>query len=144
MKPAASVHVDSDAMAWTYEPDEAPKKKHRWNHSFAGFVNQRGIPVGKCPAGFSASAAAALLNRAFDPDDGRRTRRGAPLRLYAVHDGVVYRAAPTRAGASYHGFPERPRVVRSQERVLRRVREQADELGCRDALERWLEEWSQW
>ena len=39
---------------------------------------------------------------------GKRWPVPHPERLYAVYEGVVYRATPTVPGKSYHGFPEHP------------------------------------
>jgi hypothetical protein len=121
---------------WRYEADEEPKRKHGWHKDGAGFVDQDGVPVGKCPIGMSREEAEALLNDgiAYDPAGSG----GAPPRIYAICDGVLYRAVPTREGV-YHGFPEHPRYFRKlplrfQERILEHARER----GQAEALRRWL------
>ena len=97
--------ADADAtnrprMTWRYEPDENPKRKHHSDRQHAGFVTVGRIRVGKCPSTMDASSAQALVEEAI-PYSPPRWDRPYPKRLYAVSDGVVYRAAPTNPGTSY-------------------------------------------
>ena len=84
-------------MIWRYEADEDPKRKHHWNKDHAGFVKVGPNRIGKCPAKMSAYDAEALLNDAI-PYFPPRWSKPYPKRLYAVSDGVVYRASPTNPG----------------------------------------------
>jgi hypothetical protein len=103
-----SMTTPSQPPPWRYEPDEVPKRKHHWNRPEAGFAPGRGEPlVAKCPNTMSIEVAEALLEEAF-PWSPDRWPGSYPKRLYAVHEGVVYRATPTNRGVSYHGFPEHP------------------------------------
>lgn len=124
---------------WTYET-EWPKRKHGWSEPVAGFVrNKRGL-VGKCPSDIAHSQAQAILNRAI-PYFGERNSQDHPRRLYAVHDGVVYRAMPTRHGVSYHAFPEHhSRFPRSRagQRLKQQLIAQARQLGCEAEVRRWM------
>lgn len=95
-------------MAWLYEPDEQPKRKHYWAEDVAGFEEDgAGQFVGKCPSRLSMQEARQLLDSAF-PWSPQSWTRAYPKRLFAVKDGVLYRATPTNPGVSYHGFPEPP------------------------------------
>lgn len=124
---------------WRYEPDENPKRKHRWNKNEAGFEAHDGKLVGKCPSGISAADAERLLNEQSVPYFNPRAPGPRPDRLYVVHDGVVYRATPTQAGVSFHAFPELPeRFLRLPRSVRRAVVELAERLGCKEEVERWI------
>ncbi|NOY25435.1 MAG: hypothetical protein GXP62_06135, partial [Oligoflexia bacterium] len=64
-----------------------------------------------------------------DPDDPH------PSRFFAVQQGVIYEAAPTRPGLSCHGYPWRGH----QPRVIKKKLEAAAELaGCHREFKRWL------
>ena len=113
--------VSDSSQRLRYAPDEQPKRKHGWHKDEAGFVDQDGVPVGKCPKGLSMEEAERLLNEGipFDP-----TGSGAlPRAIYAIRGGVLYRAVPT-VGVWYHGFPEHPRHF---ERLPLRFRRQVFE-----------------
>jgi len=122
-----------------YEPDERPKRKHRWRHAYAGFVEQCGEKVGKCPLTLSDAQAEELLNTQAVPYFNPKARGPSPDRLYVVHDGVVYRAVPTRAGLSFHGFPESPEhLARLPRAVLEQILALAERLGCKDRVQDWM------
>lgn len=126
-------------MLWEYEPDEQPKRKHRWEHPRAGF-DSIGTDkfIGKCPSNISVPEAQLLLRDAI-PWSPASWRPGYPKRLYAVRDGVLYRATPTNPGTSYHGFPEHPTRfpagARELKQALIRV---ASTQGCEEGLRRWM------
>ena len=127
-------------MTWRYEPDENPKRKHHWNRDRAGFVTVGRIRVGKCPATMDPSGAQMLLDDAI-PYFPPRWDRPYPQRLYAVSDGVVYRAAPTNPGTSYHGFPEHPSMfprAGNARDVKRQLLERAAQQGCEREVRRWM------
>ena len=127
-------------MPWLYEPDESPKRKHHWNKDLAGFVEVGPNLVGKCPATLDLSDAQALLDGAV-PYFLPRWNRPYPQRLYAVWDGVVYRAAPTNPGTSYHGFPEHPAGfprTRSARAIKQELLQRADQQGCEREVRRWM------
>ena len=127
-------------MIWRYEPDEDPKRKHHWDRDHAGFVKVGPSRVGKCPATMSLSQAQALLDDAI-PFVPPRWSRSYPKRLYAVSDGVVYRASPTNPGTSYHGFPEHPSAfprTGSAREVKRQLLERARQQGCENEVRRWM------
>jgi hypothetical protein len=126
-------------VSWKYEPDEVPKRKHHWSEPSAGFEEDpAGNRVGKCPSGLPLETAQALLDRAipWSPSTWRRTY---PQRLYAVLEGVLYRANPTNPGTSYHGFPEHPSRFPKGGRALKHaLLGRAKELGCEAELKRWM------
>jgi len=91
---------------WKYQPDEDPKRKHRWNEHRAGFVEAGGETIGKCPRAITIELAEHLLNHQGISWSNPRLSPGTyPDRIYVVHDGVVYHAKPTVPGVSYHAFP---------------------------------------
>ena len=90
-----------------YEADEDPKRKHHWDKDHAGFIKVGPSRVGTCPAKMNMSDAQALLNDAI-PYFPPRWSRPYPKRLYAVSDGVVYRASPTNPGILVPWVPGAP------------------------------------
>jgi hypothetical protein len=90
---------------WLYEPDEVPKRKHHWKEPRAGFVMVGNVLIGKCPSTMTLESAEELLNSGVEWSP-KGWQREYPQRIYAVSDGVLYRATPTNPGRSYHGFPE--------------------------------------
>lgn len=131
--------VSGPGSRWLYEPDERPKRKHRWRHAHAGFVEQCGEKVGKCPSDLTDAMAEELLNTQAVPYFNPKARGPSPDRLYVVHEGVVYRAVPTRAGRSFHGFPESPEhLARLPRAVLAQILALAERLGCKDRVQDWM------
>lgn len=127
-------------MNWLYEPDEIPKRKHYWAEDYADFVEEGSGIVGKCPVSLGVAEAQTLLDDAV-PYSGPRWDRSYPNRLYAVSDGVVYRATPTNPGMSYHGFPEYPGKFPSgsaAEKVKRAIVECARRQGCEAEVRGWM------
>jgi len=123
---------------WTYDPGESPKKKHGWNKNEAGFIKRGKALVGKCPKGFSKKLAQDLINNGI-PEINPRATQPHPMKIYVVHDGVLYRAVPTEAGKSYHGFPERPRVLDELDDELKAaIWNRARKLGQKKELTIWL------
>ena len=67
-----------------------------------------------------------------------------PEHVYAVYRGVIYEAAPTRPGVSFHGYPwcgkqGRPALP---PRILRELRQRAIHEGYRTEFESWLKQYS--
>ncbi len=123
---------------WKYEPDENPKIKHHWDKLTAGFVEINGARIGKCPSNMALSLAEDLLNNGI-PFSPPGWNRPYPKRIYAVHDGVVYRATHTRPGVSYHGFPEYPSEIRTLPGPVRdAILQEARTLGCEKEVKRWI------
>ncbi|MEX2620810.1 MAG: hypothetical protein WD250_11400 [Egibacteraceae bacterium] len=121
-----------------YEPDEHPKRKHRWGRDEAGFAMVRGRKVGKCPRGFSLETAQSLVNSGM-PWSPQSWRHQHPKRIYVVHDGVVYRAVETVPGRSYHGFPEAPEGFPRGARMLKeQLLRRAVEQGQEHDVKRWM------
>lgn len=88
--------------------------------------------MGKCPKGLSLRDAEALLQRAV-PWSPKNRRKSHPKRLYAVHEGVVYRAVETNQAAPTTASPSTPATFpnRLGARELREaLLQQARELGC--------------
>ncbi len=123
---------------WRYEADEHPKRRHHWEHDYAGFVQVGAKMVGKCPNNLTNEEAEALLTEGI-PYYPARWRQDDPQRIYAVKDGVIYRAMPTNPGRSYHGFPELPDRFRElPAKLKRKVMERAEPLGCWNEVSKWL------
>ena len=127
-------------VQWLYQTDEDHKRKHHWDNDHAGFDEAGPYPIGKCPATMDTSDAQELLDDAI-PYHPRRWRHPYPKRLYAVRDGVVYRATPTNPGTSYHGFPEHssafPRSGNARD-VKEQLLERARQQGCERNVRRWM------
>jgi len=52
-----------------------------------------------------------------------------------VYQGVIYEAAPTRPGLSYHGYPWQGRMPRVIQKNLEAAAERA---GCHREFKQWL------
>ncbi|MGH7150654.1 MAG: hypothetical protein ACREIU_08150 [Planctomycetota bacterium] len=131
--------VKEGKAPWRYEPDESPKRKHAWDRDEPGFLEvSPGQVVAKCPSGVTPREAQELLDQAI-PWSPRSWRRGYPQRLYAVRDGVLYRATPTVPGRSYHGFPEHQSTFpRGARELQREILDRARALRCETGLRRWM------
>ncbi|MBI4699812.1 MAG: hypothetical protein HY744_01375 [Deltaproteobacteria bacterium] len=95
--------------------------------------------MGKCPQGLPDDLPERLLNEGIGVDGDELTPGPKPLRIYIVHDGVVYRAKPTNPEVgSWHAFPEFPEELRKlPDAIWDRIRERAEHLGCAAEVERW-------
>ncbi len=123
---------------WEYEPDEVPKKKHHWDQPRAGFITVGKVIVGKCPSTMTMETARELLNSGVEWSP-KGWRHNYPKRIYTVSEGVLYRAALTNSGRSYHGFPEHPSGFPKGNQALRdRILELAKERNCETELRRWM------
>lgn len=125
-------------VSWIYEPDERPKRKHHWDQPRAGVVQVHGIPVSKCPSTLTVEDAEAMLNAGVEWRPRRGWSHDHPQRIYAVADGVLYRATPTNPGRSYHGFPELPGQVPPDPALRGAIMELARADGSEREVERWL------
>ena len=123
--------------AWKYDPGVG-RCKHRWNRDEAGHVWVGNRRVGKCPKSLRPEDAEAALNLGFEYFDERNTNDDYPSRIFAVVDGVVYRAMPTVPGVSYHGFPELASDLPPDPELRRGILKLADADGSRKEVERWL------
>lgn len=124
-------------MTWKYERDATPRRKHQWGRDEYGFVEVNGTIVGKCPSSMTEERAEAALNSGYEYRPRRGWAADYPERIYAVLDGVVYRATPTNPGVSYHGFPE----LRNKFKDRREVRDAIMELAKRDGSEKEVSKW---
>jgi hypothetical protein len=134
--------ADDTALQWKYERGEG-RHKHRWNEDYAGFVPGDKGPVGKCPKSITEERATEILNRGVpyydDPDDQ------VPAKIYAAHKGVIYEAAPTMPGISWHGYPWRGDLKGRRplpNRIIRKLRLQSQESGYMSEFEQWLTQYS--
>lgn len=129
---------EPSAPAYAYEPDEQPKRKHHWNNDYAGFITVGKTFVGKCPRAMSLDAAAQLLQEAV-PWSPLNWRSIHPKRLYAIADGVLYRATETVPGRSYHGFPEHPsRFPKGAKDLKNQLLALARQKNCEPELRAWM------
>jgi len=93
--------------------------------------------VSKCPSDLTVADAEQMLNAGIEWSSARWPN-DHPQRIYAVLDGVVYRATPTNPGVSYHGFPE---LIESlpPDRALRvRLLAAAKAQECEAEVSTWL------
>lgn len=121
---------------WTYDPGEG-RVKHRWNRREAGHVRQGNRVIGKCPKDLDYETAEEALNTGYE----YYSRRGGdeyPSQIYAVIDGVVYRAEPTMNGISYHGFPVLPGDIPPGREVRDAILGIAELDGSREEVAKWL------
>ena len=123
-------------MPWRYDPGDK-RRKHKWAKDYAGFEVEGGLRVGKCPLGLTGKVAEQLLNSGVEwhnPSMGVEH----PWNIYNVHDGVIYKAAITVHGVSFHGFPCEGRIPRE---IVNRLRAIAEEKGCLQEFETWLKQY---
>src|SRR5207249_1163246 len=92
-----------DQSQWQYERAEG-RQKHCWRKDAAGFQPSPKGYVGKCHASITDDVATKLLRKGVS-----YTALGSTYveYVYAVYRGVIYVAAPTRVGISFHGYPWR-------------------------------------
>ena len=128
-----------DLSCYKYEAEENPKRKHHWNNNYAGFKDQDGVTVGKCPANITGTQAEALLHNgiAWSPPTWEKPY---PNRIYVVYQGVVYRATPTNPGVSYHGFPETGKDLRRLPKGLQdEIMQSARSNGWEKEVKKWFD-----
>ncbi len=133
-------------MAWQYEKGEH-RHKHNWSNDFAGFLITPSGIVGKCPNNITLEQATQLLNEGIPFFNRRKPvldcgEQGEfPHAIYAVYQGVAYRAVPTLGCCSYHAFPEIEFPPTIEAQLLARARQQS--LAEEKALKKWLKQWRQ-
>jgi hypothetical protein len=115
------------------------RRKHKWEKDYAGFEVEGGLEVGKCPTTVSLELAAQLLNTGVGWTNPNMPSEH-PRNIYNVHEGVVYKAAITLAGVSYHGFPCKGQVPRE---VVTRLTQLAAQKKCSKEFEAWLKRYIQ-
>lgn len=123
---------------WKYDPGENPKRKHAWAKDYADHIQVGDRLVGKCPKSITNERAEQALNHGFFYFSERSSDQNYPERIFAVIDGVVYRAMPTVRGVSYHGFPERAVDLPPGREVREALLDLAEADGSRKAVARWL------
>lgn len=120
-------------LPWKYDSGER-RQKHKWPKDYAGFEVEGGLRVGKCPNSVTQDLAEQLLNEGVGWENPN-IPTPYPRNIYNVHEGVVYKAAITLAGVSYHGYPCEGLVPRE---VIGRLRAIAEAKGCSQEFEAWL------
>lgn len=122
--------------SWLYERGEN-RRKHCGHAPEAHFVppSGRGM-IGKCPSGLNDAIAEALLR------DGipffAEEQDPYPKHIFNVYQGVVYEAAPTRPGISYHGYPWKGWIPDS---ILEELEQRANAAGDGSVFKRWVKEY---
>lgn len=121
---------------WIYERGDG-RHKHCWSQDQAGFVGNGEAMVGKCAASITDACAVALLRSGLVY---HAPGTQEPEHVYAVYRGVIYEAAPTRPGVSFHGYPWCGRQGRPSlpPRILRELRSRATQEGYLKEFESWL------
>ncbi|CAB5646679.1 Uncharacterised protein [Pseudomonas putida] len=61
-----------------------------------------------------------------------------PEEVYAVYDGAIYVAVPTRAGYSYHGYPYKGTL---NKRLVKKLQEKAEKADCAAKFRKWVKEY---
>jgi hypothetical protein len=127
-------------MTYQYDAGEQ-RHKHHWNKSYAGVIDTPNGPVGKCPNTITQELAEKLLNEDtgipwYNPKKRKSLDPQTPNAIYNVHEGVVYKAVPTRPGCSYHGYPVKEIPKEIQERLY----QLAEQKHCKRELEKWLKD----
>ena len=121
---------------WLYERGEG-RVKHRWKHDVAGFQPPGRGGVGKCHVSIDQACAEKLLREGVVYHAPGTT---TPEHVYNVYRGVIYEAAPTRPGYSYHGYPWQGGQGRPPlpPRIVRELRRRAELEGYVKEFEKWL------
>ncbi len=125
-------------MPWKYDSGEK-RRKHKWQNDYAVFEVEGGLRVAKCPTTITQELAEQLLNTGVGWENPN-IPSDCPRNIYNVHEGVVYKAAITLAGVSYHGFPCEGPVPRE---VVAQLRGLADEKKCSKEFEAWVKRYIQ-
>jgi len=89
---------------WKYEKGDQ-RYKHTGRGANAVFEQNRGVTVGKCPNTITLETAQKILNEGVGCDYVDTGTFSYPRQMFGFHEGVLYKALPTRAGISYHAFP---------------------------------------
>lgn len=123
-------------MAWTFERGDG-RYKHRWTKDEAGFVQHGSDSIGKCHSSITQEVAQGMLNQGVPYKAPGAT---TVEHIYTTYRGVIYEAAPTQHGVSFHGYPwrggqGRPALPSS---VLRTLRDQAQQQCYLKEFEQWL------
>lgn len=113
------------------------RTKHCWNQGHADFREEHGALVGKCPNTITDEIAKEILN------SGVAFRRHGCQEIeyiYAVFNGVVYEAAPTEVGKSFHGYPWRGDRGASPlpDRIIHGLEKAAKASGCLVEFQNWM------
>jgi len=135
--------VDSHiTTSWKYERGEG-RHKHRWKNDYAGFEPGDKGPIGKCPRSITQELATEILNQGVPYYDD--TDDSVPAKIYAVYNGVIYEAAPTTPGVSWHAYPWRGDLKGRRalpSKIIRKLRKQAERTGYSKEFEQWLKNYT--
>jgi hypothetical protein len=98
-------------MQWNYERGEH-RRKQRWKNDFPGFEpsDPKKSSIGKCPKHVNEAIAREALNSGvpfFDSSEAEDEGNAFSSKIYMVYQGVIYEAAVTTPGKSFHGYPWR-------------------------------------
>jgi hypothetical protein len=127
-------------QTWCYDPGDR-RRKHRWGKDEAGFLDSPSGPVGKCHRSINHEIATKLLREGVVY---HAPGTDMPEHVYAVYRGVIYEAAPTQPGVSFHGYPWRGNQGRPAlpPRILRQLEQCAEAEGYGGAFKTWLKQYS--
>ena len=135
-------------MKWTYERgDQDGRKKHRWNRDEAGFFPGGKGPIGKCPKHITQEIAQSALDEgvpfAISADEDEDEEK-MPDKIYMVYQGVIYEAAVTVPGHSFHAYPWRgdlPGRLRLPNSILRKLEAKLKNEGEKQIFRKWLKKY---
>ncbi|MBB3272758.1 hypothetical protein FHW75_003954 [Pseudomonas sp. OG7] len=132
-----------DPSKWIY--DRADHRwKHCWNKPHADFVPRYWGQVGKCSNQISDEVATDLLQDSLR--DGLYVEDSLvpgdddslyPEEVFAVYDGAIYVAVPTRPGISYHGYPYKGTL---NKRLMKKLQDKAEKADCSAKFKKWVKE----
>ncbi|EAZ98221.1 hypothetical protein [Marinobacter sp. ELB17] len=133
--------ANTEAEIRLYERGEG-RHKHRWKHDFAGFEPGDKGQIGKCPKSITEQLATEILNQGVPYYDDLGDE--IPSKIYSVHKGVIYEAAPTMPGISWHGYPWRGNLRGRRplsSRIVRKLKKMAEKSGHSKEFEQWLKQY---
>jgi len=126
--------------SWLYERAEG-RTKHCWANDYADFTPGKRGMVGQCHASLTNEIATQLLQNGV-PYNAPGT--DVAEHVYAVYRGVIYEAAPTQPGLSFHGYPWRGDQGRPAlpTRIRHELRTRAQQSGHLTEFEKWLKKYN--
>jgi len=136
----------TERMGWNYERGEH-RHKHRWKNDFAGFKPGKKGPIGKCPKHITQEIAEKALNNGvpfYDTPETTEDEARFPSKIYTVYMGVIYEAAVTTPGRSFHAYPWRADLGRAPlpNSILRELEKKLKTKAEKQTFKRWLRKYS--
>ncbi|MFP4204106.1 MAG: hypothetical protein ACLFS4_07210 [Opitutales bacterium] len=133
-------------MRWVYERGDH-RHKHQWKNDFPGFEPGRKGPIGKCPKHVTEEIAEKALNEGipfYDTPESVEGENTFPSKIYTVYKGVIYEAAVTTPGISFHAYPWRGDLGRPPlpNSILRELEKKLKTQTEKRTFKKWLRKYS--